>query len=204
MKNSIFLLLLFSCSKNSTSTSSNTPKPVLESFTYTVTDSTGEKHSFSDTTIVSIDKASGNTVYTVNGTLQGEVAAYITPSGYNNTRKFYFDDFRSLAKTQVNKLVFYLPWYTDNLSAGTGLQNAKLIIALPNPPEDNYDYNSTGDYFDDGFIDVKINLLEVKTEISDSTGGYITGSFNFTAETESKKPILVMGIFNHIPTNYQP
>src|SRR5450432_565606 len=176
MKNFICLLLLFSCSKNSPSTSGNTPKPVLESFTYTLTDSTGEKHSFSDTTIVSIDKASGNTVYTVNGILQGEVAAYITPPSYNNTRKFYFDDFRSLAKTQVNELVFYLPFYTDNLSASTSLQNSKFIIALTNPPEYNYDYNSTGEYFEDGFNNVKINLLEVKTEISDSTGGYITGS----------------------------
>ena len=201
---SILVLLLLSCSKSTTTSNSNASRSAFESFTYTITDSTGDKRTFSDTTKMFVDSVSGNILYMINGVPQGEIAAYISPPTYSNTRKFYFDDFRSLAKTQVNKLIFYLPWYEDNLSANTGLLNSQLIIALTDAPENLYDYTSTGNYFDDGFINVKIDITEVKTEITDSTGGFVTGTFNISALTESKKPILVTGLFNHIPTNYHP
>ena len=158
----------------------------------------------SDTTKVSVDSVSGNTIYMVNGVPQSEIAAYISSANYNNTRKFYFDDYRSFAKTQVNKLIFYLPWFGNKLSANTGFSNAQLIIALTDPPENLYDYTSTGNYFDDGFMNIKMDITNVKTDITDSTGGFATGTFSISALTESKKPILVTGLFNHIPTDYHP
>ena len=198
------ILILFGCSKSNTNHNNNIGNSVFgNSFTYTVTDTSGVKRTFSDTTMLLINNVNGDTTYLINGVEEGGTAAYIlqwnTTAG--NSIKFFFNDIRSSGLTEVNQLILYLPYYQNNITINNGIGNSQFIMLLNNNPSTEYVYLLNDGYFEPDFINIDIDKADIVTNITDSSGGYISGSFNISAITHSTKQILVTGSFNHVSGN---
>lgn len=201
------ILTFLSCSKSDTSNnSSNKIDSVFgNSFNYSVTDTAGVKRTFSDTTMLLINSVKGDTSYLINGVGQNETAAYIirwnTTDG--NSIKFDFNDIRSLSLTEVNQLILYLPYYQNNITINNGIGHSEFILSFNSSPGVDFEYvyllNET--YFND-LSPINIDKATIITSITDSAGGYISGSFNISAITHSTKQILVTGSFSHVSGNF--
>jgi hypothetical protein len=196
----ISILTFFSCSKNSTSNNNNTIDTVFgNSYTYTVTDTLGMKHTFSDTTMLLINSIHGDTTYVVNGDGQIGPAAFISllNTTSNNKIKFTFD-----ALSELNQLIFYLPYYQTNLSITNGIGDSPFILSINTWPLSTSVYLANVDYFDMDFINLYLRTVNISTNITDSTEGFISGSFNISAITQSSTPIFAIGSFNHVANNH--
>ena len=189
---SFFILL--SCSKSDHQTK---PPAILNTFTYTLTDTVGANFTFSDTVIFNPDS---NKYYYTNSPTENPanpVADILPPdTGYYNMRKFQFYDTKSMDR---NYVTFYLPYFQSTFSGTTDLPNAALVVQLnrifynltPRPPT----YLS---------IDVYLASCSISTNISDSTDGFVSGSFNISATTVDSGKIKISGQFSHLPANYKP
>jgi hypothetical protein len=200
------MLGIVSCSKTAGNNKSSTTDSVFGNFfTYTVTDTSGINRSFSDTTVLVINSLTGDTSYLINRFEQNGTAAYIIPWSTTNGNgiKFYFNDIRSLGSTEVNQLILFLPYYQNKITINNGTGNSRFILPLNNVPGNNFEYvyllNET--YYNDLSI-INLDKATISTNITDSAGGYISGSFNISAVTPSAKSILVTGSFSHVSGNF--
>jgi hypothetical protein len=190
--------ILGSCNKNSTEKSNVSTNPVFyNSFTYTITDTTGTKYSFADTTTYSLGPG-GDTAFFVNGhSLSGQVfpAAYIsqpnTPNNQNGNLRFIFYDNDNGAGL-LNQVTFYLPYYQYNLKRDSLFGNTPLIIILNGSTYDaDHQYDTRSLY-----------SINIATNITDSSAGFVSGTFNISALNSTNKSIQVAGGFNHVLTNF--
>ena len=192
----ISFFILLSCSKSDHQT--KPPAAILNTFTYTFTDTVGANFTFSDTVIYNPDS---NKYYFTNspGAFPTDPVAYILPpdTGNYNMRKFQFYDTKSMIR---NYVTFYLPYFQSTLSGTTDLPNSTLVVQLdrrfytltPKPP-----IPLAG-------INVYLASCSTSTNISDSTGGFVSGSFNISATTVDSGKIKISGQFSNLPANYKP
>lgn len=206
----VFLLCLIltclSCSKTDTKNNNGvTSNPVFgNSFNYTVTDTAGVQHIFSDTTILLINSATGDTAFSINGNIQSRTAAYIEQSNTttDHTIKFSFNDIRTSHLTELNQLTLYLPYYQNNITINHGIGNAQFILLLNHEPSNEYAYLLNLSYFQPDFTNIYINKGTISTNVTDSTSEYISGTFDISATTQADHPILITGAFSHVSGNF--
>jgi hypothetical protein len=189
----ISLFILVSCSKSDHTTDSSSA-PILNTFTYTIIDTTGNNHTYSDTAKLNPD---GTYNYIINGkvTVVAPVAFIWQPYPDNNNRlQFFFND-----SSSNNSLFFSLPYFQASLSGTTNNFLISPILLVwkgvyynaIQPPGGN-----AGGVYLASFM--------YSTNISDSTGGYVTGSFNILATTIDSGKIQVIGKFSNMTTTYRP
>jgi hypothetical protein len=190
----ISLFILLSCSKSDTSNPFS--GAILNSFTYTVTDTTGINHMYSDTAKLN---PNGTYSWLINGMyLIEQPFAYIwqIDPGNKNPLAFEFVDAKSHGE---NVLHFSLPYFQASLSGTTNdfpvspiflrLEGIDYHLAPPEPPGGSQAY---------------LAVFMVSTNISDSTAGYVTGSLNFSARTKDSGKIQINGKFSNMTTNFKP
>ncbi len=191
----ISFFILLSCSKSDHQT--KPPAAILNTFTYTFTDTVGANFTFSDTVIFNPD--SNKYFYTNSpGAYPTNPVAYILPpdTGNYNMRKFQFYDAMSMDR---NYVTFYLPYFQSTMSGTTDLPNSSLTVQLnrifyiltPRPPT----------YLP---INVYLASCSTSTTISDSSGGFVSGSFNISATTVDSGKIKISGQFSNLPADYKP
>jgi hypothetical protein len=184
------LFILVSCSKTD-HTANPSSTPILNSFTYTITDTTGISHTFSNSAKLNPD---GTYDYIVNGkvTVVDPVAFIWQPYPDNNNRlQFFFSD-----SSSNNSLFFSLPWFQ---AAVSGTSDNFLITPLLLVWKGVYYYAVQSQP-----PGVFLASFMYSTNISDSTGGYLTGSFNISATTIDSGKIRVNGKFSNMTTTYRP
>jgi hypothetical protein len=187
---SFFILL--SCSKSDNPTKN--PSPNLNAYTYTFTDTTGIDHTYADTAMFNPDS---NKYYVDGGTIPYTAIASISPPDTGNNKLLQFRFYNH--KTR-NALAFSLPYFRAGLSGTNNFLKAPIIlewerefydVAPPQPPGLS-------------FGTVYLANFTTSTNISDSAGGYVTGSFNISATTVDSGKIKISGQFSRLPTNYTP
>ena len=191
----ISFFILLSCSKSGQHT-----KPaatIYNTFTYTLTFLAGASYTFSDSVIFNPDS---NKYYFTNSPTEyptGPVAYILPPdTGYYNMREFRFYDYKSMDR---NYVMFYLPYFQSGLSGNTDLPNSSLIVQL-----NRIFYNlATTPPYPLG-IDMYLATYSASTIISDSTGGFVSGSFNISATTIDSVKMKISGQFSNLPANYKP
>ena len=191
----LLLLILLSCSKGN-SGSNNPVTAIPNTFTYTVTDTLGQHSNFSDTSIL-IDNGTGLN-YTVDGAGQYPAAYIEQPNTNNNLSsliKFTFYDIRTLSSGKINQITFYLPFYQSDFSRQNEYGNSPLVMTL-----NNSEYSANVDYVNGNQIG--LNAIHITTKITDSTGGFLSGTFNIVATTLTNKSISATGTFSHVLDNY--
>ena len=196
----ILVFILLSCSK-SDHTTDPFSSAILNIITYTITDTTGVNYTYSDTAKLNPD---GTYSWLINGkVLIAQPIAYIWqtfPNGINRY-EFYFINFIHDVAGSRNILSFSLPYFQASLS-GTNKDSLKPPFSLDwksvhygvgqTPPQ--YGVNEN----------VYLARCTFSTIISDSTGGYVTGSFNFSGTTVDSGKIQITGNFSNLTTNYTP
>jgi hypothetical protein len=194
----ISFFILLSCSKSDHTTSPPPPPParILNAVTYTVTDTTGINHTYSDTAMLYRDGYPGN----INGVRYPVVipVAFIYPPDNNHQLPFFF---LGSEPGGDNSISFSLPYFQATLSGTTnnfpasplGLEWEGVHYEHVQPQPPGWDPGT-----------VYLASFTTSTNISDSTGGYVTGSFNISATTIDSGKIQVTGKFSNLPTNYSP
>ena len=194
------IFILLSCSK-SNHTTTPSPAPILNTFTYTLTDTTGIDHTYSDTARLNPD---GTYDYLIDGKY-----VMVTPVAYiwqanpdsNIRHQFYFLSPGDDPPGSFNVLYFSLPYYQASLSGTTNdfLTTPFLLVwkgvyyhAVPPQPQSGVPQ------------DVYLASFSYGTNISDSTNGYITGSFHLSATTIDSGKIQITGKFSNLTTTYKP
>lgn len=171
----IFLFILLSCSK-----SDQAKPPILNAFTFTQTDTTGIDHVYSDTAKLNPD---GTYDYVINGKVTVvQPVAFIWQPELNDINKFQFY-FISANSFGTLTLFFSMPYFQASRSGTNGMYPESLI-SLP------------------GVADLA--HYTISTNISDSTDGYVTGSFDISATTLDSGRTRITGIFKNLPTNFHP
>jgi len=194
------LFRLLSCSKSdhATNPSSNY---ILNTFTYTITDTTGVDHTYSDTAKLNPD---GTYYFEMNGKFYlAEPNAFIWQPFPDRINRFQFYFVYPSVKIpgSFNTLIFSLPYFQASL-AGTNIDSLVPPVSWNWEGVSYYVAQPQPQY---GVIEV-VYLAGVKfgTNISDSTGGYVTGSFNISATTVDSCKIQVAGKFSNLPTTFKP
>jgi hypothetical protein len=190
------LFILLSCSKSDHTTNPPPPStPFLNTFTYILTDTTGINHTYSDTSRLNPDSSY---VYLIGGV--GTPAAFIwNPYRDSNLRRqFFFSDPKSYG---MNTLFFSLPYFQASLS-GTAID---FLISPVSLIWEGVYYKAVQPQspgVDPGLV--CLASFTYSTNISDSTSGFVTGSFNISATTIDSGKIQITGKFSNLPTNVSP
>jgi hypothetical protein len=191
----ISFFIVLGCSKSDHQT--KPPAAILNTFTYTVTDTLGASFTFSDTVIYNPDS---NKYFFTNSPLAfptGPVAYILPPdTGNYNMHKFNFDDEKSMFR---NYVTFYLPYFQSTLSGTTDLPNSSLVVQL-----DRIFYNLAPRPPFPLEINAYLASCSTSTNISDSSGGFVSGTFNISAATADSGKIKISGQFLNAPANYNP
>ena len=196
----ISLFILLSCSK-----SDHTTDPfsgaILNTFTYTLTDTTGINHTYSDTAKLNPD---GTYSWLINRKyyITDPVAFIWQPFPDKIDRlEFYFLNPSDKVPGSSNTLIFSLPYFQASVS---GTNKDSLV-----PPFgliwEGVGYGVGQPQHKYGVIEnVYLASCTYSTKISDSTGGYVTGSFNVSATTVDSGKIQITGKFSNLPTSFHP
>jgi hypothetical protein len=215
------LFTFFSCSKSNSNSNNNnsgdtTKAAFFNSFTYTVTDTLGVAHTFSDTTDYSVNLTyAGDTTFYINGVSESIYPANIAagpenPAAHiaqpnsnlnvgNNNLKFVFNDLPSQIAGNSNNLIFYLPYYqcsfASSFKSGGSLFDTTFELS----------FNDVG-YYPRNVVPndspSSLDSISIKTYITDSTGGFVSGSFNITCVTLNSKSMSITGSFVHVLNNF--
>jgi hypothetical protein len=189
----ISLFILLSCSK-SDHTTDPFSSAILNIITYTITDTTGTNYTYSDTAKLNPD---GTYSWLMNGkVLIAEPIAYIWKvfPGY----EFYF--IHNVAGSR-NILSFALPYFQASVS-GTNKDSLVPSFALE---WKGVHYGLVQTPLSYGVTEnVYLASCTFSTIISDSTGGYVTGSFNFSGTTVDSGKMQINGKFSNLTTNFRP
>jgi len=201
----ISLFILLSCSKSDQSK----PKSnyILNTFTYTFTDTTGINHTFPDSSWQNPDDGQyyldpGQTIHP-----SGPVAFLSSLVPDTNVEREF--NFHSSNKALLNvydtttSLVFYLPYFQASLSNSNNFRVNSLVLELKSTHSDVY-YVATPTSSNLGVGTVYLASFTISTNISDSSGGYLTGSFHISATTVDSGKLAIAGKFAHIPTSHRP
>ena len=196
----ISFFILLSCSK-----SDHAPDPfagaILNIITYTITDTTGIDHTFSDTAKLN---PNGTYDWLINGKyLIAQPIAFIWqpfPNNINRLEFFFLNPINDASESR-NTLSFSLPYFQASLS-GTNKDSL--------PPPFGLDWK--GIHYSVGQTQIVYGVVEdvylayctYSTNISDSSGGYVTGSFNFSGTTVDSGKMKITGKFSNLTTNYRP
>jgi hypothetical protein len=197
----ISLFILLSCSKKSDHTTDPFAGAILNIITYTITDTTGIDHTYSDTAELNPD---GTYSWLIDGKyLMAQPIAYIWqpfPNNINRLEFFFLNQINDVSESR-NILSFALPYFQASLS-GTNKDSLPPPFGL-NWKGIHYAVGQT--QFLNGVVEnVYLAYCTYSTNISDSSGGYVTGSFNFSGTTVDSGKMKITGKFSNLTTNYTP
>jgi hypothetical protein len=219
------LFTFFSCSKSNSNSNNNnngdtTKAAFFNSFTYTVTDTLGVAHTFSDTTDFSVCfvYGYGDTTFYINGVSESMYPANIqhgpeNPAAHisqpnsnlnmgNNYLKFAFYDVASQKARNFNQLTLYLPYYQYSISSSYEFADSLFGYTPIDLILNDVEYMAKSSVLAISSNPFVLDSISIKTNITDSTGGFVSGSFNIYAVTLDSKPISVTGSFVHVLDNF--
>ena len=190
----ISFVILVSCSK----TNHNSPAPILNAFTFTFTDTSGIDHFFADTIVLNQDASKRYTYFNGRWDVPFVPVVYIERPDPDSSLpfKFHFNIGQSPAT-----LFFSLPHFQTSFSGTNNISPVPLFLhwypsSYDVEPPDPYGRVFPGQVYLAGFT--------INTSISDSTGGFLSGSFNISASTVGSGKIKIVGKFSNSPTSYPP
>ena len=189
------LLFFISCSKGN-----NNSLPIQNIFSYTVTDSSGNKYTFNDTS--SLGKSGKYSVQGYNYTTMFPVATILKPNSTDNPSPFFqfiFYDYRGNSTTGANHITFYLPivdFTAKNAQVtispyGAGPVDLFFDTTVSIATEYTRAYQTTT------AENVWLETIDITTNISDNSGGYVSGSFQINSTILTGKSIIINGTFSH-------